>query len=112
MKDFMVEPRQERERGVRLQINTTKYPVVIQITHKQIHGDLPARENERIKDGLNSNESFISITTELIFNAEGSIELSKSEFLAINRSHINWTIEDKVLPRRQTANTAKGVLPS
>jgi hypothetical protein len=63
----MVEPRQEKGRGVRFHINTTKYPVVIQITHKQIHGDLPARENERIKDGLNSNESFTSITTDSSF---------------------------------------------
>jgi hypothetical protein len=91
----MVEQRQERERGFRPQVNTTKYAVVIQTTHNQIHGDLHARENERIKDALNSNETFIAITSVRIFNVDASIELRKSEFLAINRSHVIWIIEDK-----------------
>jgi len=91
----MVEQRMERERGFRPQVNTSTYPVVIQTTHNQIQGDLHARENERIKDALNSNELFIAITNVHIFNVDGSIELRKSEFLAINRSHVIWIIENK-----------------
>ncbi|HLE73188.1 MAG TPA: hypothetical protein VI688_02975 [Anaerolineales bacterium] len=89
----MFEHKQEKERGFRPQANTTRYPVVIQTTHNQIRGNLHVRENERIKDALNSNELFIAITNVQIFNADGTLELRKSEFLAINRSHVIWIIE-------------------
>ena len=87
--------KQEKERGFRPQVNTTKYRVIIQTIHNQIRGSLHARENERIKDALNSNELFIAITDVRIFNSDGTAELRKSEFLAINRSHVIWIIESK-----------------
>ncbi|HEY4718283.1 MAG TPA: hypothetical protein VIH14_04655 [Anaerolineales bacterium] len=89
----MDDRKRAQESGFRPLVNTTQYPVIIQTTHNRIHGNLHVRENERIKDALNSNELFLAITNVQIFNLDGSVELKKSEFLAINRSHIIWIIE-------------------
>jgi hypothetical protein len=86
---------QNRERGFRPFVNTTQYPVIIQTTHNRIHGDLHTRENERIKDAVNSNELFIAITNVQVFDQDGVIEMKKSDFLAINRNNIIWIIENK-----------------
>lgn len=86
---------QKKERGFRPFVNTTQYPVIIQTTYNRIHGNLHTRENERIKDAVNSNELFIAITNVQIFDADGVIEMKKSDFLAINRSNIIWIIENK-----------------
>lgn len=76
-------------------VTTIQYPVIIQTTLNQIHGNLHAGENERIKDALNSNEIFLAITNVQIFNADGTSEQWRSEFLAINRTHVIWIIEKK-----------------
>ena len=83
------------EQGFRPLIATIQYPVVIQTAQNRIRGNLHARENERIKDALNVNELFIAITDARIFDIDGVLELKRSEFLAINRQHIVWIIEDK-----------------
>ena len=84
-----------KERGFRPFVNTSQYPVIIQTMHNRIHGNLHARENERIKDALNSNETFVAITDVQIFDVEGSAQVRKSDFLAINCANIIWVIEDK-----------------
>ncbi len=84
-----------KERGFRPLISTQQFPVIIQTVHNRIKGNLHARESERIKDALNSIEPFIALTQVRIFDVDGSVELKKSEFLAINRSKIIWVIEDK-----------------
>lgn len=81
--------------GFRQLVNTVQYPVIIQTIHNRIHGNLHARENERIKDALNSNELFVAITKAQIFDPEGVVELKRSDFMAINREHIIWIIENK-----------------
>ncbi|MEX2143194.1 MAG: hypothetical protein WD740_01255 [Anaerolineales bacterium] len=91
----MNRPNQPKERGFRPLVNTTQFPVIIQTTHNRIHGNLHTRENERIKDALNSNELFIAITNVQIFNIDGTEELKKSDFLAINCANIIWIIEIK-----------------
>lgn len=91
----MNEKKVEKQPGFRPVIATVKFPVIIQTTYNQIHGNLHARENERIKDVLNANEIFIAITNVQIFNADGTSEQRKSEFLAINRTHVVWIIERK-----------------
>ena len=87
--------KQMKERGFRPFVNTTQYPVIIQTAHNRIHGNLHTRENERIKDAVNSSEPFIAITNVQIFDADGVIEMKKSDFLAINRNNIIWIIESK-----------------
>lgn len=84
-----------KERGFRPQISTLQFPVVIQTFHNRIIGNLHTRENERIKDALNSNEPFIALTQVQIFDMNGTVELNKSDFLAINRNKIIWVIENK-----------------
>ncbi|HSS98902.1 MAG TPA: hypothetical protein VLK33_17825 [Terriglobales bacterium] len=84
-----------RERGFRPLISTLKFPVIIQTMHNRIAGNLHARENERIKDALNSTETFIALTDVHIFDVKGELEQKKSDFLAINRTHVIWVIENK-----------------
>lgn len=84
-----------RERGFRPIVNTTAFPVIIQTADNRIHGNLHARENERIKDVLNSTETFIALTQVQILDIHGTLELRKSDFLAINRAQIVWVIENK-----------------
>jgi hypothetical protein len=88
-------PKKGKERGFRPFVNTNQYPVVIQTVNNRIHGNLHTRENERIKDALNSNEVFIAITNVQIFDSTGTISLRNSDFLAINRSNIIWVVEEK-----------------
>lgn len=86
---------QPKERGFRPITSTSQFPVIIQTIHNRITGNLHARENERIKDALNSNERFIALTQVRIFDVDGHTELKKSDFLAINNAKIIWVIEDK-----------------
>lgn len=83
------------QRGFRPQTSTYQFPVMIQTQHNRITGNLHARENERIKDALNSTDAFIAITQVRIFDVHGERQLSSSDFLAINRAHIIWVIEDR-----------------
>jgi hypothetical protein len=82
-----------KERGFRPQINTLQFPVIIQTMHNRIVGNLHTRENERIKDALNSTEPFIALTQVKIFDTDGARQLNQSDFLAINRANIIWVIE-------------------
>lgn len=84
-----------KERGFRPLISTLQFPVIIQTVSNRIIGNLHARENERIKDALNSTETFIAMTNVQIFDLNGQVELKKSDFLAINRAEIIWVIENK-----------------
>jgi hypothetical protein len=84
-----------KERGFRPQISTLQFPVIIQTTHNRIIGNLHTRENERIKDALNSTEAFIALTQVQIFNVDGTVEQKKSDFLAISRHNIIWVIENR-----------------
>ncbi|MBX3005139.1 MAG: hypothetical protein KF821_04835 [Anaerolineales bacterium] len=83
-----------RERGFRPQASTFQFPVIIQTIHNRIAGNLHARENERIKDALNSTDPFLAITQVRIFDVHGERQLSTSDFLAINRANIIWVIEN------------------
>jgi hypothetical protein len=103
-----------RERGFRPLISTLQFPVIIQTQHNRIHGNLHTRESERIKDALNSTDNFIALTQVRILDIHGTIELRKSDFMAINRSHIIWVIEDKpptgpLGGQRQEEQTSKQV---
>ena len=86
----------KKERGFRPLVNTTQYPVIIQTANHRIQGNLHARENERIKDVLNSTESFIALTQVQILDIHGTLELRRSDFIAINRTQIVWVIEAKL----------------
>ncbi len=78
----------EKRSSFRPVVTTMQFPAIIQTTLNQIHGNLHAGENERIKDASNSNEIFLAITNEQIFSADGTSEPRRSEFLAINRTRV------------------------
>lgn len=83
------------ERGFRPHISTLQFPVIIQTRHNRIRGQLHARENERIKDALNSTEPFIALTQVHIYDVNGERELKASDFMALNRNSIIWVVEDR-----------------
>ncbi len=84
-----------KERDFRPLISTLQFPVIIQTISNRIIGNLHTRENERVKDALNSTETFIALTNVQIFDLNGQVELKKSDFLTINRAEIIWVIENK-----------------
>ncbi len=78
----------------RLAIETSKLPVIIQCETSRIRGKIHLRENERIKDALNTSEEFIALTDVKIFDRDGLSLIYESGFLAINRKKMIWIIED------------------
>lgn len=67
--------------------------VVVQTVTNRIVGYFHARSDNRLKDELNNirDEQFIAITDATVLDAQGD-ELYRSDFLALNRSHIVWLI--------------------
>ena len=74
--------------------STQGISVIIQTSTHNIHGNLHLRENERIKDALNTSEHFVAITDATVFDLPGKTLLYKAEFLAINLANVEWVIED------------------
>ena len=75
-------------------IQTTLLPIVLQTHTNRIKGKIHLRENERIKDALNTSDSFIAITEVKVFDVEGLALIYETGFLAINLAKISWVIED------------------
>ena len=76
-------------------------PARIQTTTHLIHGLIHVRRDQRIKDELDINESFLALTDVSIMDTDGQI-VFEAPFLAVQRSHIIW-----VLPE-QTQSAGKG----
>jgi len=69
-------------------VRTQKANVVIQTTlNTTIHGYLHIRLDNRLKDELDMNEPFVAITDAIVFDAQKT-EMYKTDFIAVNRSHI------------------------
>ena len=77
-----------------LMIQTTECPVIIQTETNRIRGNIHLRENERIKDALNTSEEFIAMTAVKVFDQEGLSLLYETGFLALNRTKVVWVVED------------------
>lgn len=75
-------------------IQTTMLPIVLQTSTNRIKGKLHLRENERIKDALNTSDNFIALTEVKVFDVEGLSLIYETGFLAVNLTKINWVIED------------------
>jgi hypothetical protein len=73
----------------------TKRPVYvhIQTSTNLIFGKVHIRPDERLKDELNSPETFLAVTDAIVHNHQGEV-LMKVQFLAVNRSHIIWLLQD------------------
>ena len=72
-------------------VRTQRANVVIHTTlNTTIHGYLHIRLDNRLKDELDMNEPFVAITDAIVFDASNT-EIYKTDFIAVNRSHIVYT---------------------
>ncbi|MBI9046130.1 MAG: hypothetical protein JEZ06_16680 [Anaerolineaceae bacterium] len=79
----------------------TKNPIAVHIqtlTHL-IKGNVHIRPDERLKDELNQNETFIAVTDAQITDQNGSTQ--KCGFLAVNRSNIIWILQESEIIQRK-----------
>ena len=75
-------------------ISKTQIDVLMQTTTHLIRGTIHVRENERLKDGLNRENSFLALTGVSIQNAEGKT-LYQNNFVAVQKKQIVWIIPEK-----------------
>ena len=75
-------------------IETTAVPVIVQTASNRMKANIHLRENERIKDALNTSDDFIALTGVKVFDAQGLTLQYETPFLAINRRELIWVIED------------------
>jgi hypothetical protein len=68
-------------------------PATIQTTTHLIRGSLHVRRDQRLKDELDSNESFLALTDASVLGADGQT-LFQTPFLAVRRSQIVWVLPE------------------
>jgi hypothetical protein len=64
---------------------------IIMTTTHQIKGVIYIRPDQRMKDELDSNESFLAVTNATVYSEQGEI-IQQSDFIAIQRAQIVWVI--------------------
>ena len=69
-------------------------PAMIQTTTHMIRGRVHVRRDQRIKDELDINESFIALTDVSVLGPDGQT-LFQTPFLAVRRSHIIWVMPEQ-----------------
>jgi hypothetical protein len=77
-------------------------PATLQTTTHMIRGKLHVRRDQRIKDELDVNESFLAVTDVTVLGADGQT-LFQTPFLAVRRSHIIWVIPEQNQDEEQTS---------
>lgn len=66
----------------------------VQTTTHLMRGQLHVRKNQRIKDELEINESFLALTDVTVLGTDGQT-LFQAPFLAVRRSHIIWVLPEQ-----------------
>jgi hypothetical protein len=66
----------------------------VQTTTHLIRGQLHVRRDQRIKDELDLNESFLAMTEVSVMGPDGQT-LFQAPFLAVRRSHIVWVLPEQ-----------------
>jgi hypothetical protein len=74
----------------------------LQTTTHMIRGKVHVRRDQRIKDELDLNESFLAITDVTVMGAEGQT-LFQTPFLAVRRSHIVWVMPEQNQDEERTS---------
>jgi hypothetical protein len=69
-------------------------PATVQTTTHLIHGQLHVRRDQRIKDELDLNESFLALTDVSVLGPDGQ-PLFQAPFLAVRRSQIVWVLPEQ-----------------
>lgn len=83
-------------------VSKVAVPATIQTTTHLIRGQLHVRRDQRIKDELDINESFIAMTDVNVLGPDGQT-LFQAPFLAVRRSHIVWVIPEQNQNRERTS---------
>lgn len=76
----------------------TKKPidVYIQTNLHFIRGRVHIRPDDRLKDEINQNETFLAVTEAVVQDQQGNT-IYKADFLAVNRSQIVWLVPTEEL---------------
>lgn len=75
-------------------VTKTTVPATVQTTTHLVRGNIHVRRDQRIKDELDSKESFLAITDADVLGADGQI-IFHAPFLAIQRAHIVWVLPEQ-----------------
>jgi hypothetical protein len=65
----------------------------LQTTTHMLRGKIHVRRDQRIKDELDVNESFLAMTDVTVLGPDGQT-LFQTPFLAVRRSHIIWVMPE------------------
>jgi len=68
--------------------------VTLQTTTHMMRGQMHVRHDQRVKDELDLDESFLPLTDVSVLGPDGQT-LFQSPFLAVQRSHIIWVIPEQ-----------------
>lgn len=74
-------------------ISKDSVAATVQTTTHLIRGQIHVRRDQRVKDELDLNESFLAMTDVNIIGPDGQT-LFQAPFLAVRRSHIIWVIPE------------------
>jgi hypothetical protein len=69
-------------------------PATVQTTTHLIRGLIHVRRDQRIKDELDIEESFLALTDVSVMGPQGQT-LFQAPFLAVQRSHIIWVLPEQ-----------------
>lgn len=75
-------------------VSKTAVLATVQTTTHLVRGNIHVRRDQRIKDELDLDESFLAITDANILGADGQV-VFHAPFLAVKRSHIVWVIPEQ-----------------
>lgn len=65
----------------------------LQTTTHRMRGRIHIRRDQRVKDELDRNESFLAFTDVSVFGDDGNV-LFEAPFVAVQREHIVWVIPE------------------
>ena len=66
----------------------------VQTTTHMMRGRIHVRKDQRIKDELDRNESFLALTDVSVLGSDGQT-LFQAPFLALRRTHIIWVCPEQ-----------------
>lgn len=75
-------------------VSKVSIPATVQTTTHLIRGQIHVRRDQRIKDELDLNESFLALTDVSVMGPDGQT-LFEAPFLAVRRSHIIWVVPEQ-----------------
>lgn len=75
-------------------VSKTAVLATVQTTTHLLRGNIHVRRDQRIKDELDLDESFLAITDANVLGADGQV-VFHAPFLAVKRSHIVWVIPEQ-----------------